>query len=761
MRRPLADIATLQADLASRYLIERELGRGGMATVYLAQDLKHERPVALKVLHPELSSNLGSERFQREIKLAARLQHPHILTVLDSGETGSNDAGTRRLWFTMPFVEGETLRTRIVREGRLPVATALRVVREVAQALQYAHARGVIHRDIKPENLLLTGDGSTLVADFGIARQLGETVGGPERLTETGLSIGTPVYMSPEQGAGDRHVDGRTDTYSLGCVLFEMLTGEPPYTGPTAQAVIVKRFTEPVPSVRRLRPEVPAAVEQALQTALAREPHDRFASADAFAAALVAAPAPPPMAASAPAPKPRSVAVLPFLSLSPDPADEFFADGITEDVIAQLSKIRSLSVISRGSAMQFKQRERNVREIGATLRVGSLLQGSVRHAGDRVRIVAQLADAESEQNLWVETYDRQLTDIFQIQSDVALQIAGALQAELSRDEQTRIGREPTRDIRAYRLFLQGRQCCIQYSEEGIRKGIKFFEQAIALDPQYAMAYTGIAKGYADLVVGQGSTLLPEETIRRAKAAAAKALELDGTSGDAHAVLALLKFVFDFDWAGGEAELKLALELSPGSADIYDYYGWFCGALERYDEALAMVTRAEELDPLAHKSDVAGALMRAGRYEDARKAAERGVELDPTFPRVHSTLGWAFMKLGMTARGVAALEEAVRLSPGDTLFLGQLAQAYGIAGQPDRARDVLRQMDELSRGRYVSPYHFAYGYVGLGESDRAMDYLERAARELAGGVFGIKGSFLFASLHSHPRFQALLRQMNLA
>jgi serine/threonine-protein kinase len=342
-------------------------------------------------------------------QLAARLQHPHILTVHDSGESDG------QLWFTMPYVEGETLRRRLARERQLPVDEAVRIARETAQALQYAHERGVIHRDIKPENLLLTTDGSVLVADFGIARPVGGSQGWDgstvTALTEAGLVVGTAAYMSPEQASSDRELDGRSDIYSLGCVLYEMLAGEPPFTGPTAQAVMVRRFTDQVPSARRMRPAVPAGLDAAIRRAMAKSPEERFPSAAAFAEALAA---PAALAERLP-----SVAVLPFISLSPNPENEYFADGITEDVIAQLSKIRSLSVISRASVMPFKKRERSLAEISGRLNVGTVLDGSVRRAGDRVRIVAQLIDATTERHLWSDTYDRDLTDIFAIARRIA------------------------------------------------------------------------------------------------------------------------------------------------------------------------------------------------------------------------------------------------------------------------------------------------------------------------------------------------------
>jgi serine/threonine protein kinase/tetratricopeptide (TPR) repeat protein len=735
----------LAAALAGRYALEREVGSGGMATVYLAEDLKHRRKVAVKVLRPELASLLGPERFVREIETAAALNHPHILPLYDSGEAGGV------LFYVMPYVQGESLRQKLRREKQLSVEDALRITGQVAAALHYAHSQHLVHRDIKPENILLH-EGEAMVADFGIALAASAAPG--ERLTATGLALGTPEYMSPEQAAGDPTLDARSDVYSLACVLYELLAGEPPFTGVTPQTVIAKRFTDPVPAVRRIRPAVPEAVEQALMNALARTPADRFASTAVFAEALTA-----PFRKQ---PRPPSVAVLPFLNLSTDPENEFFADGITEDVIAQLSKIRSLKVISRTSVMPFRKREQSLREIGATLQVATLLEGSVRRAGDRVRIVAQLIDAEVDQHLWAETYDRQLTDIFAIQSDVALHIASALKAELSPAEKTRIRSEPTSNVHAYQLYLQGRHCYGRQTEEGFQKGIEFYRQAIAADPGYALAHAGVALAYAELAAGQGFAWIREEdAFQEARQAVMRALTLDSGLAEAHSVFALLKCIHDFDWAGAEREFKLALELNPGGADIYDHYGWLCSALERYEEALALVKRAQELDPLTHRADVATAFLRAGRYREGLDSALRCVEFEPEYARGRASLGWAYIKNDRVDEGLAELRQAVELAPGNAVWLAQLGEAYGIVGKVAEARQVLRRLEELSRERYVSPYHMAYIHTGLGEQDRAMDYLERAFKERAGSVYGIKGSFLFTSLHGHPRFTALLRKMNLA
>lgn len=466
---------------------------------------------------------------------------------------------------------------------------------------------------------------------------------------------------------------------------------------------------------------------------------------------------PPPPSPEA-RPRDRSVAVLPFANLSSDPENEYFADGITDDVIAHLARIHDIRVTSRTSAMVFKGRQTNRREVAGSLGVATLLEGSVRRAGDRVRIVAQLIDPGTEQSLWAETYDRKMVDIFAIQTDVALQIARALDATLSPEEDTRIRREPTTDVGAYQLHLRGRHCMVRYTDEGLRQGIGYFERAIERDPGYALGYSSIAMAYAEL--SETGALDPDAAYGLARKAAATALSLDSGLAEAHSVLGQLRVVCDFDWSGAEEAFRRALELSPGSADTAALYGRMCASLERYDEALALERTAQELDPLAHRADVATTLLRAGRVNEALDAAERAVEFEPHYDRARATLGWAYMMTGQQAAGIAELERAVSLSAGNTAWLAQLGQACAMAGDGDRARDILRQLQAMTTGRYVSPYHFAYLYTGLCEEDLAIDHLERACRERAGAVYGIKGSFLFTTLRSHPRFTTLLRRMNL-
>jgi serine/threonine-protein kinase len=730
----------LVSALADRYRIERELGRGGMATVYLADDLKHRRKVAIKVLREDLAAAIGRERFLREIEIAARLTHPHILPLHDSGAAGEH------LYYITPYIAGGSLRARLEREKQLPLEDALRIAREIASALGHAHREGLVHRDIKPENVLLS-EGIVLVADFGIARVVSVT--GADRLTTANTAIGTPRYMAPEQVMGSGDVDGRADLYALGCVLYEMLAGQPPFTGPD-EGLAHQHLSVAARAVAELRPTVPNAVSAAISKVLAKAKADRFASATAFAEAV--------SERAAEAPAPRSVAVLPFLNLSSNPENEYFADGITEDVIAQLSKVRTLKVISRTSVMPFKKREQSLREIGARLEVATVLEGSVRRVGDRVRIVAQLIDAASDQHLWADTYDRELTDIFAIQTDVALQIAAALKAELSPKERARIHREPTSDVQAYELYLRGRYCFVKFTWEEMHRSIEYFESAIERDPEFALAYVGMAMAYTEL--GETGAMIHEQAKAKAMTAAAKAVALDPELGAAHCALAYARLVFEFDWAGAEKGFKRALELSPGDADTYDLYGRFCAGLERFDEAIALQGRARELDPITHRADVATAFLRAARHEEATQAATRAVKLDPHDPRTHATLGWALFKQGHTSEGIAQLERAVSLSPGETLWLGQLGQAYALAGMTEKAREILRQLEDPARPTPASSYHLAYVYTGLGEADRAMDCLERAFEERIGALYGLKGSFLFAPLRHHPRFIALLKKMNL-
>ncbi len=751
------------------YEILTPLGKGGMGEVYRARDTRLGREVAIKVLPESLASDPERlRRFETEARLVSALSHPNIITVYDVGTSGAT-------WYmALELVEGRTVRD-LLAEGALPARRLLAIAAQVADGLAKAHAAGIVHRDLKPENVMLTSDGFAKILDFGLGKlvqpeEIGNGAPAPTlpHLTEPGTVMGTAAYMSPEQALG-RPADFRSDQFSFGAMLYEMATGTKAFARTSGPETMTADIRENPAPLERAAPGMPVGLRWIVERCLAKDPEERYGSTRDLARDLArlkdelleaVGPAAVPAAVGPGEAGLPSVAVLPFVNMSADPENEFFADGITEDVIAHLAKIRTLRVTSRTSVMTFKRREKSLREIGEALGVGALVEGSVRHSGNRVRIVAQLVDPRSDEHLWAESYDRELDDIFAIQTDVALQIASALRAELTVEERARIAARPTRDLEAYQLYLQGRHQLVRFTREGVVESIAFFERAVARDPSFALAYAAIAQAHTQFGIEGIRGVMPAEAFARAQRAVDSALALDDGLAEAHGILGLLRFARDFDWKGAEAELRLALELSPGSGDAYDHLGWLCSAQRRFDESLALVRRARELDPLAHRSDVANELMRAGRTREALVEAERAVELDPSFSRSHAVFGWACLALGRTADALAALERAVELSPGSTLFLAQLGQACAMTGDEARARAILADLEALAQDQYVAAYHLAHVHTGLGEQDAAIDCLERAFEQRSGGIYGVKGSYLFAGLRDHPRFQALLRKMNL-
>jgi serine/threonine protein kinase len=741
-----------------QYEITAKLGEGGMGVVYRAKDLVLGRQVALKILPPGFAEDgERAARFEREARLLASLNHSNIAQIY--GLEASEDARA----LVMELVEGPTLAERLA-EGPLPVDECLSFSIQIVQALAEAHDQGIVHRDLKPENIKVARGGRIKVLDFGIARRqeasdslLGDATT-LTRGTEAGTLLGTVGYMAPEQVRCEP-ADTRADIFSFGCVLYEMATGERAFArGSPIETLSAILHDAPLPASRR-RPELPEEFDRLVAHCLEKSAAARFQSAHDLEFALSALTRDRLPAASRP--RAASVAVLPFVNLGANPENEFFADGITEDVIANLAKIRSLKVISRTSVMSFKKLDRSRREIGEKLGAATLLEGSVRRAGNRVRIVAQLIDGSTDEHIWADTYDRDLIDIFAIQTEVALSIANALRAELSQDERARVDRRPTHDLQAYELYLRGRNSFYQFTEDGYRRSLVEYEAATVRDPGFALVWASIAETYTEMCIHGCADKTPEETIRLAKAAAARALQFDDELAEAHGISGMIRFVFDFDWSGAEREFLRALELSPANAEVHDHYSWLCASLERYDDAVREVRRARSLDPILIQSDVASTLLRAGRIEDALAEARRSVQEAPDGARCHSSLGWALIFQGDTAAGIASLERAVALSPGSTLFLSQLGEACGLTGNVERARQILDKLRDRALCEFVSPYHFAYVHTGLGEADAAIDCLERAFELRSGAIYGIKGSFLFRNLRTHPRFLSLLRRMNLA
>ena len=740
------------------YEIVGMLGEGGMGVVYRARDQHLGRDAALKVLRvPSAEAPALAARLEREARILASLNHPNIAQIYGFEISGETHA------LVMELVEGPTL-AALLAQRLLPFAECISISTQVVHALAEAHDKGIVHRDLKPQNIKLAHGGRVKVLDFGLAciqANAGSLFGGSTTLTyatQPGTVLGTVGYMAPEQVRGAT-VDNRADIFSFGCVLYEMATGERPFARSSAAETLAAILQDVPVAPSRRRPELPSGLDRVVAHCLEKDTAARFQSVHDLEFALDGLTSPQMHVTVRP--RSASVAVLPFVNLSADPENEFFADGITEDVIAHLAKIKSLKVISRTSVMAFKRHDRGLREIGERLGASTLLEGSVRRAGNRVRITAQLVDGRTDEHMWAETYDRDLTDIFAIQTDVALNIASALRAELSNDERARVRRCPTHDLEAYELYLRGRRWFNHFTEDGFHRSLPEYDAAIARDPRFALAWASIAEAHTELCIGGSVGRSPDESILFAKKAAGRALEIDDELGEAHGISALIRFAFDFDWSGAEHSFVRAIELNPGSAELHEHYSWLCSSLERYDDALREVRRARELDPILIITDVATTLLRAGRIEEALEEARRSVREEPGVPRCHSILGWTLIFRGEKTAGVASLEQAVALSPGATLFLSQLGEAYALTGDVERARQILEQLHDRSRREFVSPYHLAYVHAGLGDADAAIDYLERAFERRSGAIYGIKGSFLFNNLRGHPRFVSLLRRMNLS
>jgi serine/threonine protein kinase/Flp pilus assembly protein TadD len=639
----------LGAALVDRYVIERELGRGGMATVYLARDRKYHRHVALKVLRPELAAALGAERFLQEIRVTANLQHPHILPLYDSGEV----AGF--LFYTMPFVAGESLRQRLDRERQLAIEDALKLAEQALAALDYAHRQGVIHRDIKPENILVH-EGEAMVADFGIALAVKQA--GTERLTETGLLLGTPAYMSPEQAAGDRDIDARSDIYSVGCVLYEMLAGQPPFTGPTARAVLAQQVTKAVPPISRRRSGVSPQVTTAVMKALAKAPGDRFDSAAAFAEAV----RPESVASAADL---KSIVVLPFVNLSPDPDNAYFADGLTEELISELTKIAALRVISRTSATHYKGTDKDLPTIGRELNVQFVLEGSVRKAGAKLRITAQLIDALADAHLWAEKYSGALEDVFEIQEQVSRAIVESLRVTLSPEEERRISERPTESLEAYDDYLRGL--------DGLSRGLfrseyddaqRMFEQAVERDPTFAHAHAALSRVHTGRYhLGFDRT---EQILEKARSAVDRALALRPDLPEAHLALGWLHWTL-LNHAEAEAHFRTCLRHQPNDPQLWRLMGLTRMWKGDWQEGIEYQKKAMWLDPRnpAHAANVAFGYRFLRDYEPAVPYYERAIEISPDWIVSYVELAYLYLAWkGATKLARSCLERANRAGAAD-------------------------------------------------------------------------------------------------
>jgi serine/threonine-protein kinase len=777
------------AQTLGHYRIVSKLGAGGMGEVWLAEDTRLKRKVALKLLLGELTADaVRVRRFEQEAQAASALSHPNIITVYDIGEC---EAGR---FIVMELVAGRTLRRVIAEDNSLE--TLLTLGQQMAKALSAAHTAGITHRDIKPDNIMVRDDGYVKVLDFGLARLRPATESDSEaatlaQQTTPGTVMGTVAYMSPEQARGEI-VSHPSDVFALGIVLYELATGRHPFKAETLVGYLHAITLQEPPPLTQWKPELPAALNDLILRMLRKDARQRptaneaaqslreierqleHVSSEVATLMLSASPASLPSAKTPPSPlsnsvptqadasggHPPSIAVLPFANISTDEENEYFCDGLAEELLNALSKIEALRVAARTSAFSFKGKDTDIREIGQKLNVGTVLEGSVRKASNRLRITAQLVNVADGYHLWSERYDRELQDIFDIQDEISLAIVDALKVKLLGAEKAAVLKRHTDDAETYELYLKGRFHFSKLTEDGIGKAIAYYQQAIAKEPNYALAFAGLANCYLHL--WYYSYLPPDEAVPHLRAAAARALAIDSTLSEAHLALARLTFYHEWDWPETERKFQQALALNPNYAEAHEEYGVFLAVMNRPDEAVGQGKRALELDPLSLLTNfnVGWLFWVNGQLDQLLTQGEKLLELEPYFFGGHWLTATAALLQGRVEQALAEFAIAVQLGGGPAV-MANLGCAYGLVGQPDKARQQLNQLQALRAERYIGQYDEALIYAGLGETERAFAGLERA-HELHEGmlVFLRQIAPLIPSLRDDPRLTDLLRRIGL-
>ncbi|HEX6575451.1 MAG TPA: protein kinase [Gemmatimonadaceae bacterium] len=795
MSRDLLD--ELQSALGTTYIIERELGGGGMSRVFLAEETRLGRKVVVKVLSTELAAEVSADRFEREIRVAAMLAHPSIVPVLTAGDANGLP------YYTMPFVHGESLRAHLANSERIPLAEAASILRDIARALAYAHERGIIHRDIKPENVLLAS-GAAVVTDFGIAKAISasRTDSGEPTLTRAGTAVGTPAYMSPEQVTADPSVDARADLYAFGCVAYEMIAGHPPFHSRPVPKLLAAHVSEDPIDVASIRPDCPRALAAFVMQCLEKEPSRRPKSALDVLPALetVTTPAgtrtdidrpsahwmkrgiPRALAAlgilavvavvtisllksgrEAPtngtASTLQSVAVLPFANAEGDTANAYFADGIAEELATSLSKVPGLRVVARHSSFQNSGRQVDAREAGKVLNVDALLSGSVRRAGANMRVTARLVAVKDESLLWSDQYNREVKDVFSMQDEITRSIVGAIRGHLASSGKTSIGpiliaktSRGTPSLDAHDLYLRAQ---FNLRRRAVPAAVTFFERAINLDPDYARAHSGLS---AALEMTPYYAGIPADSVRtRAMNAAGRALSLDSSLAEPHTSLALA-YQHAHQWSDAEREHRRAVELDPGDAAAHMQLARLLLSTGRANEALDEFRRAEEIDPFSPviASWIAYVNLRFGNTSEALTAAKRGVELDSTTaPAVH-VAALAHQAIGQNEAAIRMIDRLPNVLP----WTGFRANLHAVAGNRSIAERIAREIESRPRA-WAAQTALAWTYLGLGDTTRALDALERATDlHETWFVWYTVADPLYDPVRKNPRFVALLRRVGL-
>jgi len=744
---------------AERYQVIEELGRGGMGKVYKVYDREINEKIALKLLKPEISGGEKNiERFRDELKLARQISHRNVCRMFDL----NRHEGI--YYITMEYVPGEDLKSMLRMMGPLSSGKSILIIKQVCKGLAEAHRRGIIHLDLKPQNIMIDKEGTVRIMDFGIARSLGA-----KDKREAGTLIGTLAYMSPEQVEG-KEVDLRSDIYSLGVILFEMLTGDLPFEKepPGRAAWREKSFVPPDP--RTVNPLIPEDLSRLVLRCLEKDRAQRYQDAEELLQQLREIQKGIPTtdgifpgarrdSEEIHEEKPKnSIAVLPFADLSPEKDQEYFCDGMTEELISVLAKIDELKVASRTSAFQFKGERQDIRQIGDTLKVRSVLEGSVRKSGNRVRITAQLIDVRDGYEIWSEKFDRNIEDIFTIQEEISLAIVDSLKVNLLQEEREALAKRSTQNAEAYKLYLKGRYFWNRRYEGGLQKSIEFFHQAIATDPRYALAYTGIADSYS--LLAHYGFLPPREASPKAKAAAEKANEIDQNLAEAHASLGRIKLHYEWDWSAAEKELRRALELNPRYPTGLEWYSLYLMIMGRFDEAIVEAKKALELDPLSLiiNAVLGGIYYFAGMIPESIEQFRKTVEIDPQFSVTYLFQAGALEAMGRRQDAVDSLKKLVRLTGNSPFALGYYGGALALAGQKDQALKILDDLIELSKKRFVSPLYIAMVYIGFDDRDKVFEYLEKAYEERESFLAFLNTWPQFQGLRSDDRFQALVKKM---